>query len=78
MHRDVYTRMWPSVSNMSEENWEQYKCSSVEDPLTKLYYFRKTKCYATIKKYEVYFYSLIWKDFDSILLVEKQVAKQHA
>ena len=50
-----------------EKKWEQYKCPSVGDLLNRLCSFHKTECYATIKKYDVYLYSLIQKDFDNIL-----------
>lgn len=62
------------MSNISVKKWEQYKCS-IGNPLTKLCYFHKTECYATIKKYDVYLYSLIWKDFDNILLSGKAGCK---
>lgn len=35
--------------------------------MNRLCSFHKTECYATIKKYDVYLYSLIQKDFDNIL-----------
>ena len=56
------------------KKWDQYKCPSV-DLLTRLCYFHKTECYATIKKYDVYLYSLIQKDFNNILLSGKAGCK---
>lgn len=67
------SRMWLSISNTSKEEWEQYKHPSVGDP--KFCYFRETECYATIKKHDVYLYSLIQKDFNNILLSGKAGCK---
>lgn len=75
VHRDKDVRMLPSVSNMSVIQWEHFQSSSIRDPLTKLCYFHKTECYATIKKPDVYLYSLIWKDFHNILLSGKAGCK---
>lgn len=75
VHRDKDVRMLPSVSNMSVIRWEHFQSSSIRDPLTKLCYFHKTECYATIKKPDVYLYSLIWKDFHNILLSGKAGCK---
>lgn len=55
------------VKHIRGKKWEQYKCPSVGDLLNRLCSFHKTECYATIKKYDVYLYSLIQKDFDNIL-----------
>lgn len=75
MHRDTEVRMLPSVSETSVKRREHFQSSSIGDPLTKLCYFHKTECYATIKKPDVYLYSLIWKDFHNILLSGKAGCK---